>query len=208
MCDRWFGDFVDSVRVLGLLDDTMIILTSDHGRSIGDRDYMGKRGYPSSPEVYQVPLFIRFPGARHAGRSSDHFVQHHDIAAVILEAAEVTPPDEFDCVTFLDDALRAGNWRRNHVAGGWASVVTDRWWLNCKVDGTGVILHDLEAAMPSAHNVADQNADAVQALFSQAEQDAGGAFPNCLLDLARNQANAPGGSALTARKPRREMRFQ
>ena len=85
MCDRWFGHFMESCGSLGLLDDTLVILTSDHGHSIGDRGYMGKRGYPSMPEVYDVPLMIRFPGAEHAGQHSDLFVQHHDITALILD---------------------------------------------------------------------------------------------------------------------------
>ncbi|MCK5328015.1 MAG: sulfatase, partial [Candidatus Latescibacteria bacterium] len=51
LCDRWFGYFMESMRVLGLLDNTMILLTADHGHSIGDRNYLGKRGYPSMPEV-------------------------------------------------------------------------------------------------------------------------------------------------------------
>ena len=76
MCDRWFGHFVESMRVLGLLDDTMLIFTSDHGHSIGDRDYMGKRGYPAAPEVYDVPLMIRFPKGEHGGKTSDIFVTY------------------------------------------------------------------------------------------------------------------------------------
>ncbi|GAG41503.1 unnamed protein product, partial [marine sediment metagenome] len=61
MCDRWFGYFLETMRVLGLLDNTVVIFTSDHGHSIGDRNYLGKRGYPSSPEVFDIPLMIRFP---------------------------------------------------------------------------------------------------------------------------------------------------
>ena len=70
-CDRWFGYFMESMRVLGLLDNTMVVFTTDHGHSIGDKNYMGKRGYPSAPEVYDVPLMIRFPGAEHAGKKTD-----------------------------------------------------------------------------------------------------------------------------------------
>lgn len=92
MCGRWFGYFMESLRVLGLLDNTMVIFTSDHGHSIGDRGFLGKRGYPSAPEVFDIPLMIRFPRAEHAGTSSDMFVQHHDITAAILEAANVKPP--------------------------------------------------------------------------------------------------------------------
>jgi len=204
MCDRWFGYFMESMRVLGLLDNTVVIFTSDHGHSIGDRNYLGKRGYPSTPEVYEVPLMVRLPGAEYAGRKSGMFVQHHDITAVILEMAGVEPPVEIDGVSFVEDALASGGGarRRDHVTVGWGStptVISDRWWFNCKADGTGVLLYDLEAADPFARNVADEYPDVVNDLFAQAKEDGGGDFPDWIIELARDQADAPGCSDLVAR---------
>jgi arylsulfatase A-like enzyme len=202
MCDRWFGHFMESMRVLGLLDNTLVILTSDHGHSIGDRNYMGKRGYPSTPEVYDVPLMIRFPQAEHAGRVSDGFVQHHDLTAVILEAAGVKPTVEIDGIPFLEHAVTGKPGQRDHVTVGWGStptVITTRWWLNCKADGSGVILRDLKAADPFASSVADEHPDVVHDLFAQAKADAGGNFPGWIVELAESQADAPGCSDLAAR---------
>jgi len=202
LCDRWFGYFMESLRVLGRLDDTMVIFTADHGHSIGDARYIGKRGYPSSPEVYDVPLMVRFPGAEHGGARSDAMVQHTDITAAILESAGVQPPAPIDGKSFLSDALVGRRGRRDHATVAWGSavtVITDRWWLNCKVDGTGVLLHDLEAREPFAANVAGKKPDVVSQLFGQAREDAGGSFPEWLLDLARKQADAPGCSDLAAR---------
>jgi arylsulfatase A-like enzyme len=202
MCDRWFGYLMETLRVLDLLDNTMVIFTTDHGHSIGDRNYMGKRGYPSSPEVFDVPLMVRFPGAEDAGKTSDLFVQHTDVAAAILEAAGVEPPAPIDGQSFLAPALTGRHGPRDHVTIGWGStptVITEKWWFNCKVDGTGVILYDLAAKDPFAANVAADHVDVVNALFATAKQDAGGAFPEWLLDLARNQADAPGCSDLAAR---------
>ncbi len=202
MCDRWFGFFMETLKTVGRLDDTMVILTSDHGHAIGDRGFMGKRGYPSGPEVFDVPLMIRFPGAEHAGTSSDQFVQHHDISAVILEAAGVAPPAEFDGISFLESAASAKAGQRDHVTVAWGStltVINDRWWLNCKADGTGVLLHDLKEAEPFGKNVAGENAAAVNELFALAKADATGGFPEWILELARSQKDAPGCSDLVAR---------
>jgi arylsulfatase A-like enzyme len=205
MCDRWFGYFMESLRVLGLLDNTLLIFTSDHGHSIGDRHHLGKRGYPSTPETVDVPLMVRFPGADHAGTTSDMFVQHHDITAVILEAAKVEPPEKLDGVSFIEDAITGKPGRRDHVTVGWGSavtVVTDRWWFNCKADGTGVLLYDLTSADghdPFATNVADEHAEVVNELFSLAVEDAGGSFPDWIIELAKDQADVPGCSDLVAR---------
>jgi len=203
MCDRWFGFFMDTLKTQGLLDDTMVILTSDHGHSVGDRNFMGKRGYPSSPEVYDIPLMIRFPGAEHAGTSSDQFVQHHDITAVILEAAGVAPPAEMDGISFVESAVSGKPGARDHVTVGWGStptVITDRWWLNCKMDGTGILLHDLSKSDPFSENVAEANPGVVNQLFATAKADAEGKFPEWLVELARNQQDAPGCSDLAARQ--------
>jgi len=201
LCDRWFGFFLEHLRVLGLLDDTMVVFTSDHGHSIGDLDYMGKRGYPSSREVYDVPLMVRFPGAEHAGTTSDAIVQHHDITGAILDAAGVEPPEPIDGEAFLDAALGHKPFR-DHATVGWGSAVTvvdDRWWFNAKADGTGVLLHDLTAPAPFAKNVAKAHPEVVNQLFAAAKADAGGAFPEWIIDLARRQADAPGCSDLAAR---------
>ncbi len=203
LCDRWFGYFMESMRVLGLLDNTMILLTADHGHSIGDRNYLGKRGYPSMPEVYDVPFMIRFPKAQYAGTTSDLFVQHHDITAAILEAAHVEPPEEIDGKSFLEEVVRGKPGSRDHVTVCWGSavtVITERWWFNGKVDGSGVLLYDLNAPDPFAQSVAQKHSDIAKRLFAQAKEDAGGNFPDWLVELAAKQADAPGCSDLAARR--------
>ena len=202
MCDRWFGYFMETLRVLGRLDDTLVVFTTDHGHSIGDRNYMGKRGYPSSPDVYDVPLMVRFPRAEHGGKRSNMFVQHTDIAAAMLEVGGVAAPPDLEGKPFLEDALAGRSGPRDHVTVGWGStptVITPKWWFNCKADGAGVLLYDLEAAAPFAANVARQHCDVADKLFCLAKQDAGGAFPDWIIKLAQEQADAPGCSDLAAR---------
>lgn len=84
-------------------------------------------------------------------------------------------PAGIDGRTFLKDAATGKKGGRDHATVGWGStptVVTDRWWFNCKMNGTGVLLHDLKATEPFAHNVAAENTDAVNRLFALALQDA------------------------------------
>lgn len=202
-CDRWFGHLLESMRVLGLLDDTIIFFTSDHGHSIGDRGYMGKRGYPSAPEVYEVPLLVRFPGGEHAGVVSDMFVQHHDITAAVFEALGLAVPGFLDGQPFLSQALGGGQGARDHVTVGWGStptVITPEWWFNAKCDGTGALLHDRTRQDPFAVNVATQHPDVVARGFRLAAADAKGGYPEWLVELAQSEADAPGCSDLAARE--------
>ncbi|MCD6364911.1 MAG: sulfatase [Planctomycetes bacterium] len=201
-CDRWFGYFVEQMRVMGLLDNTMVIVTSDHGHSIGDYDYMGKRGYPSRPEVFDIPLMIRFPRAASAGKTSDMFVQHTDISASILSSAGVKPAQKLHGNAFFAAAKAGRDGKRDHVTVGWGSAVTvinRRWWFNAKADGTGVLLYDRKSRRPFARNVAGKHKAVARKLFEAALADAGGSFPDWIVELARNQADAPGCSDLAAR---------
>ena len=201
-CDRWFGYLMETLRVLGRLEDTLVVLTSDHGHTLGEEGFMGKHGYPSRPEVFEIPLMIRFPHAEHAGLVNDDFVQHVDLTATILEAAGVAPETPIDGHSLLRSASSGRQPSRDHVTIGWGStptVIDDRWWFNCKVDGTGAFLYDLSAPEPFARNVADEHPDVLNALFKQAKDDAGGDFPAWLVQLAQNEADAPGCSSLAAR---------
>lgn len=202
MCDRWFGHLYDTMRVLGLLDNTILIFTTDHGHSIGDFNYMGKRGYPSTPEVFDVPLLIRHPDGIGAGKRSNMLVQHTDIAAQILDFAGVELRRPIDGRTFWKNAIEGGNDIRDHVTVGWGSAMTvidHNWWLNCKVNGRGVFLWDLNAQEPFHNNVADDNPDTVKKLFNYGVADAGNKFPEYILNLANKEADAPGCSELVAR---------
>lgn len=203
LCDRWFGYFMDSLRVLGRLENTLVILTADHGHSIGDFDFMGKRGYPSRPEVYEVPLLLRFPDGKASGQKSDLLVQHIDISAEILAVAGIDPLGQVDGKLFTPAAINRTRGQREHATVAWGSAVTvidARWWLNIKVNGTGALLYDMTQAEPWRRNVAAENPEVVQNLFQKAVSDAGGNFPDWLLEQAKLEQDAPGCSDLAARK--------
>ena len=202
MCDRWFGHLFATLAALGKLEDTVVIVTSDHGHSIGDRNYMGKRGYPSAPEVYDVPVLIRHPQGAGAGNRCDLLVQHQDITATVLELAGVAAPQPLDGQPFWRRAVEGGGPIRDHVTVAWGSaitVITERWWLNIKANGKGAFLHDLSAPNAFDVNLCDRHPEIVQSLFGKSVADARGDFPPYILAMAEQQADAPGCSALVPR---------
>ena len=160
MCDRWFGHLMETLRATGVLDEALVIVTSDHGHSLWERrGYIGKRGYPSDPESYEVPLLVRHPQKLGAGSVCNAFVQHHDISATLLEAAGVVVPAAVDGKSFWDVAFADGPPIRDHVTVGWGSAMTvidDKWWLNCKINGRGPFLYDSPRPKPDAPNLADK----------------------------------------------------
>lgn len=202
MCDRWFGHLIASLRVQGLLENSVVVVTSDHGHSLWERrGYIGKRGYPSDPEVVDTPLFIRHPGGLGAGATCDAWVQHHDIAATLLDAAGVSPRQQLSGRSVWGAAFRDEPAPRDHVTVGWGSamtVINDRWWFNCKVNGRGALLFDRTRADPFGESVAVQEPELCRRLFEQGVADGGGSFPEYLLAQAESLQDAPGCSPLTS----------
>jgi arylsulfatase A-like enzyme len=80
--DTCFGEFVDDLKARGLYDDSIIILTSDHGDSLGEDGRMG-HAYTIFPEIIQVPLLVHLPASLRAGFSAD--------PAVAAFTSDITP---------------------------------------------------------------------------------------------------------------------
>ena len=58
--DECFGNFIDDLKARGLFDRSAIIVTSDHGDSLGEQGRMG-HAYTIFPEIIQVPLLVHLP---------------------------------------------------------------------------------------------------------------------------------------------------
>lgn len=89
LTDKWIGQLLDSVKEQGLWDETMIVITSDHGQPMGDGEHghgiMRKcRPWPYE-ELVHVPLLVHVPGLE-GGKRIKSFVQNVDITATILDA--------------------------------------------------------------------------------------------------------------------------
>ena len=66
--DACFGTFIDRLKTLGLYDNSVVILTADHGDSLGEDGRWG-HSYTVFPEVMRVPLIIHLPAAMAAAEA-------------------------------------------------------------------------------------------------------------------------------------------
>ena len=87
--DKWIGRLFASLREQGLWDNTMIVVTSDHGQPMGKGEHghgiMRKcRPWPYE-ELVHIPLLIHVPGLE-GGKRITTFVQNIDITATIVDA--------------------------------------------------------------------------------------------------------------------------
>jgi arylsulfatase A-like enzyme len=101
--DERIGRLVDRLRESGLLERTILVVTSDHGESFGAHGYM-QHGPRVDESVMRVPLLIRLP-KRHpdhvAGLRIDSLVRVVDIFPTVLDAAGLPMPPNLDGVSLL-----------------------------------------------------------------------------------------------------------
>jgi arylsulfatase A-like enzyme len=94
MCDAYLGKVLDLMDELDMWKDTMLIVNTDHGFLLGEREYWGKNVMPWYNETAHTPLFIWDPrnGIRAERRGS--LVQMIDMAPTLLDFFDAPiPPD-------------------------------------------------------------------------------------------------------------------
>ena len=86
--DYAIGIVVEALRERGMLDNTWIVYTSDHGEMLGDHRLCQKAVFYEG--ALNVPLIIRPPGGIKPW-TADGLTDHYDIANTLLDAADAAP---------------------------------------------------------------------------------------------------------------------
>jgi len=84
--DHCLGRLFEALRELGYMDDSLIILTADHGHPLGDHGRFLKGGDRMYSELLHIPFMVHLPGGGNGGRRTDALVQFHDILPTVLDA--------------------------------------------------------------------------------------------------------------------------
>jgi len=92
--DQQVGALLDRLRALDLFDDTLLIITADHGESFGDHRAIG-HGTTLYQDEVGVPLVVKYPGSP-APAVVDVPVSTVDIAPTILEITGTPVPQGLD----------------------------------------------------------------------------------------------------------------
>ena len=97
--DKKLGELIEVVKQLGILDDTMIIVTSDHGESMGEHGIYFDHAGVYEPTVH-VPLILRHASLP-PGKRIEALVQLIDVAPTIFEFLNLEMPEEFEGKSLL-----------------------------------------------------------------------------------------------------------
>ena len=104
--DRWVGKLVELLGDLGIYQDTLLVLMSDHGHMLGEHDLVGK-GWETSGyrEVMDLTLIVHFPGDESAGTRVGCLCYNIDLIPTVLSHLGVTTPQALDGID-LHDAIK------------------------------------------------------------------------------------------------------
>lgn len=90
--DENVGRVLDYLEANDLMENTIIVYTSDQGFYLGEHGWFDKRFIYN--ESFKTPLLVSWPGKIKAGSKSDELVQNLDFAQTFLEAAGVEAPSD------------------------------------------------------------------------------------------------------------------
>jgi len=93
LADDFVGQLVDALVESKILDDTVVIVTSDHGENIGEHGMIDHL-LSMYDTTLHVPLIVRYPERFQSGSISDDLISLIDIAPTVLDVCGV--PEE-DC---------------------------------------------------------------------------------------------------------------
>jgi arylsulfatase A-like enzyme len=166
--DHHIGSLIDSLEQRGVLDNTIVIITSDHGEGLGENGRF-LHGRDLSRPALHVPLIVSFPGKVPAGRRVTEPVSLQDLAATVVDLAGV-PNAAFpgtswaglwaDSSRFHSGVVISSVRSYDHQSQG-GSVVDGGLHLVRDWDGR-VSLFDLEADPFEAQDLADDSVDVPQ----------------------------------------------
>ena len=99
--DHHLGRILDALKASGQLDDTLVIVTADHGETLGDHWILGKEGW--FDEAFHIPLIVRDPRRPTGrGRAVEAFTENVDIMPTVLDWLDAAPPAACDGHSLLD----------------------------------------------------------------------------------------------------------
>lgn len=164
--DDLVGDVLSTLDQVGILNDTAVIITSDHGEQLGQHGLYGHAGLHESNT--HIPLLLWNPALLGGAQTIDGYVQHVDIVPTVLDLFGADIPEELDGRSLLP-VIRSETATRARIyleASQQRAVVRDQYKLI--VDHAGHrALYDLGADPVEARDLAASMPSLVQSLHNE-----------------------------------------
>lgn len=90
MIDSQIGRMLEYLESSGLLDETIVVFTADHGETLGSHGGLSDKGFHHFEEIMHVPLVMRFPDGQWANTTRGELVSLVDLYPTFLDVADST----------------------------------------------------------------------------------------------------------------------
>ena len=168
--DHFVGRFLNDLADLGVLDETAVIISADHGENLGELNVWGDH-QTADEFTHHIPGVVCWPGAAAAGSRVGGLHAHLDLAATIIDLAGGEMP-EGHMGRSLAPALAGEPMDRGELLlsqGAWSLQRSLRWdnWLLTHTRHTGFkdfpewMLFDLAADPHQTANLAQARPEIV-----------------------------------------------
>jgi choline-sulfatase len=172
--DGTVGKLLNALRSQKLFDDAIIIVTADHGESLGAHGEE-THGIFLYDETIRVPLLLKLPANPPAGKRIATRVRTLDIAPTVLEGAGIPVPSQMQGQSLLRIAKAATStdlpvYSRSDFpqqAFGWSAIESWRTGKYLYIRAPKPELYDLSADPGATHNLSQTSKAILQTLASQ-----------------------------------------
>ena len=113
---------MDCLKKNNLLENTIVIYTSDQGMFLGEHDFIDKRWMYE--ESIRMPLIVRWPGVVTKGSRNNWLINNTDFAPTLLEIAGTQPPKQMQGHSFVN-ALKG-----KPEPSTWRKATYYRYWMH------------------------------------------------------------------------------
>ena len=130
MCDHYLGKVLDAMDEKDMWKDTMLIVNTDHGFFLGEKNWWAKMIQPFYNEVTNTPLFIWDPRSKVKNERRCALVQTIDLAPTILEFFGVDIPKDMQGKVLKDTIesdVKVREAALMGIHGGHVNVIDDRY---------------------------------------------------------------------------------
>ncbi len=167
--DHYLGKVLEALEAQGVLDDTAIIISSDHGENQGELNIYGDH-HTADHITARVPLIIRWPGME-GGRVDEGLHYNYDLPPTMLELVGGQCPERWDGRSFAGALEGAETGRESLVLGNcaWSCQRGVRWgpWMLLRTYHSGMkdfepfMLFNVEDDPHELHDLAEERPEVV-----------------------------------------------
>jgi arylsulfatase A-like enzyme len=121
VADDYVGRLLALLAKLNVDDETVVMLSSDHGETLGELNVYGDH-QTADQITTRLPLLLYWPGVTSPGSVNRGFHYQIDMTATILELLGQKVPRNWDGVSFKDQLLKGDDGGRSHLVvsqGAW-----------------------------------------------------------------------------------------